>query len=201
MRAWLAILLLMPLSGCARWAYSPTWKGFDRRDDVELRFETQGAVCGELRVRNGTGEALTVVWKDVRTVLPDGTRTPTRLRAAKGESAPERSVLKPRAVQSVQLCTRHSSFIVRARPPTGWDFALGWFFGSGVLAGNIKWRPSKDKQRRVVRAPRAFGWDLIVPVEDASGRRPLTLPVRGEGVTAFKYTKRVHGKPRKLQRP
>ncbi|MEZ4321122.1 MAG: hypothetical protein R3F61_26825 [Myxococcota bacterium] len=192
------LLLLLLAPGCAYWAYTPTWKGVQRESTVALAYRTQGGTCGDLTVGNHTDAAFTVLWNQVRTRMPTGEKRDTRVFSRGGGPAPGSVVLQPGGEGSSGVCLLSRTFVVRPRPITGWDIGLGWYFGTGVLAGNIVWKPSRAKQRRVIPAPRTYGFDLLVPVRDADGRRVLELPVRGDDVTAFKYSRRVHGRPQPL---
>lgn len=191
------MLVALLASGCAKWAYTPTWKGGLKDEGVQLKLD-MGGTCGELSVTNRTDAPLKVRWEGIKTVLPDGERTAVRLYAKEGEAVRNAESIAAGQTRAHGLCLKTHTYDVRARPPTAYDFALGWYFGLGILAGNVAWKPKTAKIQRVVGNPRAYGFDLVVPVEGRDGAEKLKLAVKGDGATAFKYSRRVHGPPADL---
>lgn len=199
MRRFAILGVLVFESGCARWAYGPTWRAVEHEAGVALTFESE-ITCGTLSVANETNEPVSVVWSDVHVLLPWGERRETKLWAEEGAHPPEdtdRIGVGER--MSAGLCADLRLFVLRPRPATAYDFALDWFFGAGVIAGNIRWRPDEQKRDRVIPAPDAYGWDLVVPLVGSGTRREATLAVKGDRVTAFKYTSWAHGEPEDLE--
>jgi hypothetical protein len=196
----LALLLLAASSGgCSRWAYAPTWRAVDSGTGVALSYDS-GAKCGHLSVANETKRPLSVAWSDVHVVLPWGERRETKPWVDEGGKSPpdDGSSIGPGERVSTGLCSDLRMFVVRARPPTVYDFALFWFFGMGVVAGNVAWEPDENKRSGVLPAPEQYGWDLVVPITGDGRRDDFVLHVRGDDVSAFKYTAWAHGEPEAL---
>lgn len=194
-----SLLLVLCATGCSRWAYGPTWSAVERDERVALSFESTGT-CGELSVANDTKQPLFVTWSDVHVVLPWGERRETLPWTQAGQTPPEDGTPIDAGGRLVGgLCVDLHLFVVRSRPPTAYDFALGWMFGAGVLAGNVAWEPDENKREAVIPDPDAYGWDLVVPIQGDGRRDDVVLAVRGDEVTAFKYTPWAHGEPEDLE--
>lgn len=191
------LLVVAVLPGCAKWAYAPNWRGADREQPVRLVFDG-GPLCGELTVVNQSAVPVVVRWERVRARLPSGAERPTTLYALEGQEAKKREEVAPGGRSVGGLCLTERSFVVRSRPLTGYDVALGWFFGTGVLAGNVAWKPDERKRERVLPNPRRYGWELVVPMIVDDAERERAVEVRGTDVGTFKYSRRYHGDPAPL---
>lgn len=193
--ALLAYTLLTVAPGCSRWAYGPAWKGSVAEPAARAVFDGTTR-CGDLSITNRTEAPMTIAWEGIRVDLPGGGQRKTESWAPAGEQplkGPQ--TLAPGATLQGGLCADLRMFVVKTRPPTGWDFALGWFFGTGILAGNVAWDPKPARIDRNVPQPKTLGWDLIIPIKSPQGERDLVVDVRGDHGMAFKYTDWAHGEP------
>jgi hypothetical protein len=178
--------LVFLLSGCSKWVYAPDFELADQHRAVVEATYRPYAGCGDLVVTNHSPDAVTLRAADVRVVQGDQSWAPNPKRADERIAAGESHTSK--------LCTDVNPRVIRARPPTAYDFTLWWFMGfGGVLAGNVAWEPDDAKKAKKLPNPGQYDYAVVVPVRAGDDDLELKLPIEADGVVAYKYSRRVYG--------